>query len=179
LPSFSYFATLDDSFVILHDLCDRGLRIVPDSGPVDEPKAPAFERVTDELKMILGSAPKFYLAGAFTRFPVQFRRFTTGPEAGKYGVDLMAQGPLMPSLVGRVSSVDGTSTLLPGGISYHNEYRNPETDRQEPASKALIAAYTLAMMTIRNRCTRYADGIFVAPGALRLVQRRLAVLADR
>ncbi|MEO8846707.1 MAG: hypothetical protein ABI591_27415 [Kofleriaceae bacterium] len=134
MPAFRYFATIDDSFAILRDLCDRGLRVVIGDH--------SFASVTDELMTTLRGAPSFCLAGAFT--------------------------PSLPAHVGRVGLVDDKSTLLPGDISY-----------ESPASKALITAYTLAMLTIRNRCTRYATQIFIAPGAMSLVQRGQVAIDNR
>ncbi|HEX7699608.1 MAG TPA: hypothetical protein VF403_02770 [Kofleriaceae bacterium] len=145
MPSFRYFATIDDSFAILRDLCDRGLRIVAGEQ--------IFERVSDELMMILRSAPSFDLAGAFT--------------------------PNLQAHVGRVGIIDGKSTLLPGEVTHQSRYRNPKTDQLEPASKELLSAYTLAALTIRNRCTRYSMQIFIAPGAMGLFQRGQVAIDNR
>ena len=169
MPTFRYFGTIDDSFAILRDLCDRGLRVVVEPGASDDPKPRVFESVTDELMTILRGAPSFYLAGAFTRSQVQLERVTT----------LVTQGRLLQALVGRVGIVDDKSTLLPGDVSYQSKYRNPKTDQLEPASKELLAAYTLAALTIRNRCTRYSAEIFIAPKALSLVQQGHVAIDNR
>jgi hypothetical protein len=166
VPSFRYFATIEDSFVILRDVCDRGLRVVVDRGP-DESNV--FESVSDELMTILRDAPSFYLAGAFTPSPIQLDQIATH----------VARGQLLQATVGRVGIVDGKSTLVPGEITHQSRYRNPKTDQLEPASKALISAYTLAALTTRNRCTRYSMQIFIAPDAMGLFQRGQVAIDNR
>jgi hypothetical protein len=172
LPAFPYYATVEDSLVILRELCDRGWRIIPDPGAVAEPQARAFAAVTDELVAILRAAPRVYLAGEYTRFPIRFNR----TEAGTYVIDPLAQGPVLQMVVGRLETVEGTPTLLPAAIAHHARYRHPTLDQLEPASKELLGAYTLASLTIRNRSTRAAAETFVMPGALALLRSRAAVL---
>jgi hypothetical protein len=166
VPSFRYFATIDDSFVILRDVCDRGLRVVVEPAPGE---AKVFDTISDELMTILRGAPSFYLAGAFTPSPIALDQIAT----------LAARGQLLTAVVGRVGVVDGASTLLPGEITHQSRYRNPKTDQLEPASKELIAAYTLAALATRNRCTRYSMQIFIAPGAMGLFQRGQVAIDNR
>lgn len=172
MPAFPYYATLEDSLAILRELCDRGWRIIPDPGPVAEPHARAFDTVTDELAAILRGAPRVYLAGEFTRFPIRFNQ----TDAGTYVIDPLVQGPVLQMIVGRLETVEGAATLLPGAIAYHARYRHPTLDQLEPASKEVLGAYTLASLTIRNRSTRAAAETFVMPGALALLRTRAAVL---
>ena len=172
MPAFPFYATVEDSLVILRELCDRGWRIIPDPGAVAAPQARAFDTVTDELAAILRTAPRVHLAGEFTRFPIQFKQ----TDDGAYVIDPLAQGPVLQMVVGRLDTVDGTPTLLPGAIAYHARYRHPTLDQLEPASKEVLGAYTLASLTIRNRSTRAAAETFVMPGALALLRTRAAVL---
>jgi hypothetical protein len=173
MPSFEYFATFEESVGILRDLCEEGFRIVAEPGHFDTPKAPIFDSVTGELVDLLEKAPGFYLAGSFTRFPVQFSHLTSGPSSGKYAINLMAQGPLMQSMIGRVKSVDGRPTLLAGDTSYQEAYRNPETNEWEKASPELKAAYRKAVSIIKKRCVRYKGRaeIFICPMALKLFEK--------
>jgi hypothetical protein len=180
MPSFEYFATFDESISILRDLCEQGFRIVAEPGPFEAPEAPTFDSVTDELVDLLRVAPSFYLAGSFTRFPIQFTHFKTGASAGKYGINLLAQGPLMQSIIGRLKVVDGKPTLLPGDISYQDAYRNPETNEWEEASPELKAAYRKAVSTVKKRCVRYKAGIeiLIGPEALKLFESGEAQIND-
>ncbi len=166
MPSFRYFATIDDSFAILRELCDRDLRVVVETGPN---QSRVFESVSEELMAILRGAPSFHLAGAFTPSPLQQDQIAT----------LAARGQLLQAVVGRVGIVDEKSTLLPGEITHQSRYRNAKTDQLEPASKELLSAYTLAALTIRNRCTRYSMQIFIAPGAMSLYQRGQVAIDNR
>jgi len=172
LPAFPFYATVEDSLVILRELCDRGWRIIPDPGAVAEPQARAFDSVTDELAAILRTAPRVHLAGEFTRFPIRFKQ----TDDGAYVIDPLAQGPVLQMVVGRLDTVEGTATLLPGAVAHHARYRHPTLDTLEPASKELLGAYSLACLTIRNRSTRAAVETFVMPGALALLRTRSAVL---
>jgi hypothetical protein len=166
VPSFRYFATIDDSFMILRDVCDRGLRVVVEPAPGE---AKVFESVTDELMTILRVTPSFYFAGAFTPAPIQLDQIAT----------YVARGQLLTAAVGRVGLVDDKPTLIPGEITHQSRYRNSKTDQLEPASKELITAYTLAALTTRNRCTRYSMQIFIAPGAMGLFQRGQVAIDNR
>lgn len=166
MPTFRYFATIEDSFAILRDLLDRDLRVVVETGPN---QSQVFERVSDELMTLLRGAPSFHLAGAFTPSPLPHDQIAT----------LAERGQLLQAVVGRVGIVEENSTLLPGELTHQSRYRNPKTDQLEPASKALISAYTLAALTIRNRCTRYSMQIFIAPGAMSLYQRGQVAIDNR
>jgi hypothetical protein len=180
MPSVEYFATFEESISILGDLCAQGFRVVAYPGLFDEPRAPEFDRVADELVTILRGAPAFYLAGAFTRFPVQFQQLRSGPSAGKYIIDLHSEGPLMQSLLGRVNEVDGVPTLLEGSISYQDEYRNPENGQWAKASADVKAAHRAVVAVIKKRCVRHKAGatILIGPDALKLFETGQARVAD-
>lgn len=180
MPSFSYFSTFDESIKILRDLCEQGFRIIAEPEPFDEPKASSFDAVTDDLVSILKIAPSFYLAGDFTRFPAQFFHLKSGSFAGKYVINLQAQGPLLKSMIGRVNVVDGLQRLLPGDISYQPEYENPETNQWEKASPEVKAAYRKAVSVIKKRCVRYKAGIeiLIGPEALKLFESGEAQIKD-
>lgn len=172
MPSFVYFATFEESVRMLKDLCSAGFRIVPEPGPFDVPEAQVHATVTDALEAVLQDAPNHYLTGSFARFPVQFSRLASGAAAGRYAINLLAQGPLMQSLVGRVRTVEGRPTLLPGDVSFETSYRNPETNGWEKASPELKAAYRKAVSIVKNRCVRPPPGaaIFIGPDALALLE---------
>ncbi len=180
MPSFDYYATFEESIEILQDLCVQGFQIIPEPSLFDEPRAPSFDSVTDGLVQLLKVGPSFYLAGAFTRFPIQFSHLKTGPSAGKYAVNLLAQGPLMQASVGRISIVGGVQRLLPGDISYQDAYRNPETGHWEKPSPELKAAYRRAVSAIKKRVVRCLAGIpiFIGPAALALFERGEAHIND-
>jgi hypothetical protein len=181
MRSFDYFATFDESLTILGDLFAQGLTLVARPGPFDEPKAPTFDSVSDELVEILRYAPAFFLAGPFTKFPIQFFQLESGPSAGKYAVDLLTQGPLMQGLIARINTVDGNEKLLPGHISYQDAYKNPTTGEWEKPSAELKAAFKLAVSAIKKRCLRHkiADAeIFIGPAALKLLENGQARIDD-
>ncbi|PKN56729.1 MAG: hypothetical protein CVU56_14755 [Deltaproteobacteria bacterium HGW-Deltaproteobacteria-14] len=180
---FDYFGTFDESMAMVADLCASGLRVVAEPHPFDQPEAPAFAHVDAALRATLRAAPSFYFAGAFTRFPVQFTQLASGAAAGKYVVDLLAQGPLLQALVARENVVDGGLQLLPGRLSYQASYRNPETGIREKASDELKASYRVACKALRKRCVRHAiggAGFFIGPQALALLERgEVAIAPDQ
>jgi hypothetical protein len=181
MRSFDYFATFDESLTILGDLFAQGLTLVAQPALFDEPKAPTFDSVSDELVEMLRYAPGFFLAGPFTKFPIQFTRLKSGPSAGKYAVDLLTQGPLMQGLIARINTVDGNEKLLPGHISYQDAYKNPTTGEWEKPSAELKAAFKLAVSAIKKRCRRHkiADAeIFICPAALELLENGKAQIDD-
>ena len=155
MRSFDYFATFDESISILRDLCAQGFKVVAEPYLFDEPKAPIFDEVTDELVELLRVAPAHYLAGAFTRFPVQFMQLKEGPNAGKYSINLLVQGPLIQGLLSRINPVDHVQRLLPGQISHQDAYKNPETNAWDKPAPDLKAAFRQAVSTIKKRCIRY------------------------
>lgn len=180
MPNFSYFATFDESIKILTDLCSQGFLIIAEPGPFDEPKAPSFDQMSDELVAIFKFAPVFYLAGDFTHFPTQFFSLKSGSAEGKYAINLEGQGPLMQSIIGRVSVVNGTPSLLPGDVSYQSEYKNPETGKWEKASAEVKAAYRKSVSIITRTCVRYYAGteIFIGPEALKLFESGKVEIKD-
>ncbi len=181
MRSFDYFATFDESVTILGDLFAQGLTLVAQPAPFDEPKAPTFDSVSDKLVEMLRYAPGFFLAGPFTKFPIQFSLLKSGPSAGKYVVDLLTQGPLMQGLIARINTVDGIEELLPGRISYQDAYKNPTTGEWERPSAELKAAFKLAVSAIKKRCLRHkiADAeIFIGPAALELLENGQAQIDD-
>jgi hypothetical protein len=168
MPSFDYFATFDESIVILKDLCEQGFRIVAEPGPFEEPSAPTFEQVDDELVALLKIAPAFYFEGSFSRLPVQFIQLDSGEYEGKYVVDLAAEGPLFQALIARVNDVDGMPKLLPGTFSYQSEYRNPENNQWHKASPEVKEAYKKLVSIVKKRCVRHKANrnIFIGTEAL-------------
>ena len=181
MRSFDYFATFDESLTILGDLFAQGLTLVAQPALFDEPKAPTFDSVSDKLVEMLRYAPGFFLAGPFTKFPIQFSLLKSGPSAGKYAVDLLTQGPLMQVLIARINTVDGIEELLPGRISYQDAYKNPTTGEWERPSAELKAAFKLAVSAIKKRCLRHkiADAeIFIGPAALELLENGQAQIDD-
>jgi hypothetical protein len=182
MRSFDYFATFNESISILQDLCAHSVSVVAEPHLFDEPKAPTFDSVTDDLVQILKGAPVFYLLGPFTVFPLQFTQLKEGAGAGKFMVDELTQGPVMKGLVSRINAVDGTQRLLPGRISYQDAYRNPETGEWEKPSPALKAAHLEATSAIKKRSVRheYKPGvsIFIGPEALDLVKTGKAQIKD-
>lgn len=173
MRSFDYFSTFDESLAILGDIFAQGLTLVSQPELFDEPKAPIFDSVSDKLVGTLRYAPGCFLAGPFTKFPIQFSLLKSGPSAGKYAVDLLTQGPLMQVLIARINTVDGVEKLLPGHISYQDAYKNPATGEWEKPSAELKAAFKLAVSAIKKRCLRHkiADAeIFIGPAALELLE---------
>jgi hypothetical protein len=172
MPGFHYYATFDESISILQDICDKGYIIVAYPALLNEPQAPTFTAVTDELKEVLREAPSFFLAGKFSRFPVQYRLLESGPSVGKYRIDFLSEGPLLQGVVARVNVVEGIPTLLAGDVSYQNQYRNPETDVWAKASNDVKAAYRQVVSISKKRCVRHkaAIDIYIAPDALELLE---------
>lgn len=182
MPSFDYFATFDESISMLRELTAQGFQVIVEPHLSDEPKAPTFDQVTDELVEILRVGPAFYLAGLFTRSPVQFDQLKEGPAAGKYAVDLLTQGPIMQGRIGRTNLVDGVNTLLPGRISYQHAYRNPETGEWEKPSAEVKAAFQQAALIIKKLCVRHQCSpgidIFIGPEALALLKSAKVRIID-
>src|SRR5262249_52971347 len=144
VASFYYSATLDESLTILRDLCARGFVLIADD-TYDEPAAPQYTEVNDELMERLRRGPVFFLTGAFTRFPVAFKRLGGGPAEGRYVVDIFTQGPVLQGAVARINVVEGIPTALPGGVTCRSTFRNPETGEREKVSDEARAAYRRAV----------------------------------
>ena len=149
-----YFATADETMSILSDFCARGLKVIPDL-LLDEPTAPIFDHVSDELVRILKSGPGYFLAGSFTVYPVHFVQLRQGPAAGKFRIDEMAMGPVLTGEPSRVIPLDGMQQLLPGRLSYHRSYRNPQTGDWEGPSPELKSAMRDCVRLIRQHCVPY------------------------
>jgi hypothetical protein len=104
---------------------------------------------------LLREGPGFYMAGAFTRFPVQLYRLESGSAKGKYIVDSFAEGPLMQGLLARLNVVDGEPTLLLGFLTYEKAYKHPETGAWENPSQELKDAYKHALYVMKNPLCQY------------------------
>ena len=171
MPTFVYYATFDESISFLKELCAQGNRIIAELGPSEQPASPSFDSVTPELVAILKKAPNYFLAGPFTRFPVQYTHLKNGAAAGKYVIDFLSEGPLMQSIVGRVNVVNGAPKLLPGDVSYQRRYLNPETGVWAEPSPAVKAAFKKAVSAIKKRCERLKEGSgsYIAPAARKLL----------
>jgi hypothetical protein len=169
---FDYFATFDESISMVKDLCASGLKVIAQPDLFDEPDAPAFDQVDNDLMAMLKRAPSFYLSGQFTRFPVCFTQLKSGPAEGKYSIDFLTQGPLLQCLLARDNLVEGSVRLLPGRISYQATYRNPETDEWEEATKEVETAFHHAVSVIKRRCVSHNVGadIYIGPQALMLLE---------
>jgi hypothetical protein len=172
MPGFNYYATFDESIAILQAICDRGYTVVAYPELFDEPKAPLFTAISDELRELLRIAPAFFLAGKFSRFPIQYRKLPTGPAAGKYRIDFLSEGPLLQALLARANIVDGSLTLLPGDVIYQAKYRNPETDVWVKAGREVKTAHREVVSIIQARCVPYQANaeVFITPGALELLK---------
>jgi hypothetical protein len=175
---FFYSATFDESVAITRDLCEQGYRVIL-SRTYDRPRAPEYDHVTDDLVELLSEGPGFYLAGAFTRFPVQLYRLGSGPAEGKYVVDALAQGPLLQGLLARLNVVDGAPTLLLGDLMYQRAYSHPETGAWENPSQELKDAYKHALRVMKKRLVKHELAKYhIGPEALRLAQEGKARLRE-
>jgi hypothetical protein len=175
-----YYSTFDESIDILREFCAQGLRIVAQPAPLDEPNAPTFDQVTDELVELVKIAPGFYLAGAFTTYPIQYNRVDKGPLTGKYLVSPMEQGPLLNGSVARINVVEGRPRLLHGRAAYGRQYKNPETGEWEAVSPELKSAFKKVIATIKKRVIAYESGveIFISPAALAQLQSGAATIDE-
>src|SRR2546423_14533673 len=117
MPTSVYYATFDESISFLGEFCAQGFRIVAQPAPSKEPSSPTFDSVTPELVEILRKAPNHFLAGSFTRYPIQYTRLGNDADP-QYVVDFVSEGPVMQCLVARVNVVNGMRKLLQGDISY-------------------------------------------------------------
>jgi hypothetical protein len=175
---FYYSSTFDESVAIIRDLCGHGFRIIPNR-TYDQPRAPEYDQVTDDLVELLREGPGFYMAGAFTRFPVQLYQLESGPAEGKYLVDSFAEGPLMKGMLARLNVVDGEPTLLLGSLTYEKGYKNPETGAWENPSKELKDAYKHALYVMKKRLVTHESAKFhIGPEALKLAQEGKAQLRE-
>jgi hypothetical protein len=168
--AYYYAATHGESIAILRDLCEQGFRVIPDR-TLDAPVAVEYPQVTTQLEELLREGPGFYLAGEFTKFPIQVRRHERGPATGRYTVDALTQGPLLEGLLARDNVVDGALTILLGYISHQAQYKNPDTGQMGLASAELKAAYKRAATTIKKHLVKHKSAKYlIGPEALRLVE---------
>ena len=176
MPNFVYFATLDESIAILRDLCALGLRVIVEAAPADQPSLPVFETVTPELEALLAITPTFYLAGSYTRSPIQFMRLSDGDSAGKYVVNHLADGPIMQCRAGRLKIVRDVPKLLEGSISYQKSYKNQETGEWHGPTPELVTAFKKCVSAIKKRCVpleKYPYAV-IAPKAQKLFENNEA-----
>jgi hypothetical protein len=178
MPKFFYSATFDESIEITRDLCKSGFRIIPDR-TYDGPLAPEYDHVTDDLVELLREGPGFFLAGAFSRFPVQLFRLGGGPAEGKYVVDMFAHGPLLQGLLARLNVVDGEPTLLLGDLIYQSMYKHPEKGTLENPSPEVKGAYKFALSVMKKRLVKHELAEYhIGPEALSLAQAGKARLRE-
>jgi hypothetical protein len=178
VPVFYYSATFDESVQLLRDLCAQGCRVIPGQ-TYEQPEAPEFASVTEELVRLLREGPAFYLAGEFSRFPTPLYRLGKGPAEGRYVVDSMTQGPLLDGSLARVNVVDDVPTLLLGNLSYRQWYKHPETGEWEKPTADLKSAYRRAVATMKKCLVTEPDAKFhVGPEALRMVREGRARLRE-
>ena len=176
MATFNYCATFDESIAMLRVLCERGLRVIP-GRTYEQPIAPEYSETTDELVALLKEGPGFYLAGNFTKFPVQLHKHRGGPAAGRYSIELLVQGPLLQGLLARCNVVNGVPTLLPGIIAHEDRYENPDTKTWERASADVKAAYRSIVTTMREHMVLNESGTFpFGPKALQLLREGKAQL---
>jgi len=180
MPSFDYFATFDESIEILREVCQAGNRIIAVPGLFDEPNAPTFNGVNETLISILKEAPGFFVAGPFTHHPIPFAQLKAGPNAGKYTIDVMTQGPVLQGLIARVTTMSAPPKLSWGDISYQDKYRHPETGAWQGASAELKQAYRSIVSVIKKHAPPYQGrkDVYISPGALALIERGEAVIDD-
>lgn len=176
---FHYFSTFEESLVLLGDLCAAGFEVLPDR-LYPSASATAYAAVTDELAALLKEGPGFYLRGAYTTHPVQFTKLRDddGSGADRHVIDLLAQGPLLQGLCGRLNVVRGEPTLLLGDLSYQTEYRNPRSGAWEKAGRDVKAAHRQAVVTMKKRLLAdpLAAGYVIGPQALELARAGRATL---
>jgi hypothetical protein len=180
VPSFKYFATLEESLAIVGSLLDQELTVIAEPSPFERPDAPEFSEVNDELVRIVNLNPSFFLRGRFTRFQVAFLRCQNGPAAGKYLIDFITAGPLLRCTLSRIGTMDGSRYVLPGTISYQKSYKNPETGEWDRATTELKTAYKKAIASIKRSCPELEQrrGVFIAKEARALADAgEVAILA--
>lgn len=176
MSAFYYSATFDESMTLLGALCEAGFRVIP-GATFPDAHAHEYPRADAALVHALREGPGFYLAGEFTRSPVVLRRLDGGPEAGRYVVDGLSQGPVLEGLLAREVAVDGGVTLLLGYLSFQPQYLNPQTGQWEAASVELKTAHRKATVLMKKLLTKDAAAKFpIGPDALRLVSQGQARL---
>lgn len=147
--SLPYLATFEESVTLLGDLFDEGFRIVL-ARTYAAPEAPEYGAVGAALVELLHEGPAFFVVGAFTTSPVPFVPLKSGPAAGRYAIDALAQGPVIEGCLARERVVDGTPTLLAGNFCRQSRLRAPD-GAWVPPTAALEAAYRTITMLARRR----------------------------
>jgi hypothetical protein len=170
MASFQYFATLEESLSILDALAKRDLRLIPDPGSFDEPRAPSYDQVTEEVREILGQRPLVYFTGSFCKYPPVLRPLTTGPMAGKYAIAQLEGGPLFQMLVSSARPYDGHLTLIGGDLSHQSYFKNPETGALEDVSADVRAAFKAAVAVMKKHLVQRELGgkLWIGPEAWQL-----------
>jgi hypothetical protein len=178
MPAFYHCATFDESIAMLRDLCAQGYRIIAGRS-YDEPSAPQYDRVTDQLLEQLRVGPGYCLTGEFTRFPVQLRQLDSSPASGNYIVDALTEGPVLEGLLARVRAVDGKDTTIPGFVSHQPQYRNPESGQWEKAPSDLKAAYKRAVSIMKKHLVKSELAkVPIGREVLKLAQEGKVLLRD-
>jgi hypothetical protein len=180
MSNFEHYATFDESIAMLRDLTAKGFRVIHNPGVFDEPSAPQHAEVTDELVALLREQSYYFLVGDFSRYPPQFRRIAAGDAAGKYKIEDLDEGPVMPSSLACVREIEGAPTLVLGYVALTDQLRNPETGAWEKPSPEARAAHRLVVSTMKKHLVTHQLGMkfWIGPDALRLFTEGKARITD-
>jgi hypothetical protein len=170
MPSFQYFATLEESLAILDDLAKNGFGLIPDPGGFAEPSAPSYDHVTDDARRILAQRRSAYLSHPSAKYPPGFFPLKTGPMAGMYAISPFDGGPLFQMFVAAEGNYDGRLTLIGGDLGHQARFDNPETGEREDVPAEFRAAYKSAVKVMKKHLVQHDVGgkIWIGPEAWRL-----------
>jgi hypothetical protein len=174
MPDFRFYATKDESLAMLRDLFARGdLRAIVGWQRAAKPALKTYTSFTEELAREVGEAYKAHLFGDFSTHPPLFTKLTEGPEKGHYILGDDAGGPQV--LFHPAALYDGR-VLTEGTLWTQPKYQLDETQFSWP-TPALKAAYADMVKRMKKHLARW-EGIWITPGALRLIQEGKAQFPD-
>lgn len=152
MPEFRHYASWDEAIEMVRDVVEtHGLVLIPEESVLSQPRIPTFDRMSPEVIERIAKFQVVQLEGPFTKYPLEFKKRTTGTAAGTY----YASDVVGPRLRWILPAVTKDSGLVPGSLSMAKTYKNPTSNEHEPPSEEVKQAYENIIATMKGHLVKY------------------------
>lgn len=175
MAKLTYFATLDESIMILEDLLSiEGMEAVYDRGAFPKPEFHPTKDISEEIRAWHrehGFVTSAFLVGPYTKGPPGFYVQRYGPRTGQFIPQYEDGGPLIDFRFGAFDEFEGAPTLTFGGLVHPGFNINLETGQRESPSPALKSWYQKLCRRMQRHVHRHKLdfwSIYLTPTAVDL-----------
>jgi|SRR5579859_144783 len=155
MAEFNFYSTSGEWDPFFELLVQRHLVRFAVDREYESPECPYHTSLADAKKLEVQPISRVYLLNdAYARSALHLRRQQTGPQEGKYFIDMSRGGPAMELTFPSDNRDEALTRILPERLSFRKVYWNDDLTRAYPAPKELKDVFGGIKRSIQRWCTK-------------------------